>query len=169
MFGRLIRFHNHKQVMVTLHLVKTGRHAVQRHLIIVPWERDNVLGGSSPLAGGRSHTHSEWLLNAFGHDSIVNHYQFVFFNNSFFCAKQEIDFRIMKRKAMHFFYSNAKSKLGGGEQTQDETRQRGEDATHINMVDIRSRLPFATSLCNSEDHIGNKWKLQISIWLVVRI
>ena len=59
MFGRLIRFHNHKQVMVTLHLVKTGRHAVQRHLIIVPWERDNVLGGSSPLAGGRSHTHSE--------------------------------------------------------------------------------------------------------------
>jgi hypothetical protein len=59
MFGRLIRFHNHKQVMVTLHLVKTGRHADQRHLIIVPWERDNVLGGSSPLSGGRSHTHSE--------------------------------------------------------------------------------------------------------------
>ena len=94
-------------------------------------------------------------MNALGHDSIVNHYQFVFFNNSFFCAKQEIDSRIMKRKRC-IFYSNAKSKLGGGEQTQDETRQRGEDATHINMVDIRSRLPFATSLCNSEDHIGNK-------------
>lgn len=114
MFGRLIRFHNHKQVMVTLHLVKTGRHAVQRHLIIVPWERDNVLGGSSPLAGGRSHTHSEWLLNAFGHDSIVNHYQFVFFNNSFFCAKQEIDFRIMKRKAMHFFTATRNQNWGGG-------------------------------------------------------
>jgi hypothetical protein len=57
---------------------------------------------------------------------------------------------------MHFFTATRNQNWGGGEQTQDETRQRGEDATHINMVDIRSRLPFATSLCNSEDHIGNK-------------
>lgn len=56
---------------------------------------------------------------------------------------------------MHFLQQR-EIKIGGGEQTQDETKQRGEDATHINMVDIRSRLPFATSLCNSEDHIGNK-------------
>ena len=56
---------------------------------------------------------------------------------------------------MHFFTAT-RNQNWGGEQTQDETRQRGEDATHINMVDIRSRLPFATSLCNSEDHIGNK-------------
>jgi len=61
----------------------------------------------------------------------------------------------MKKKAMHFLQQR-EIKIGGGEQTQDETRQRGEDATHINMVDIRSRLPFATSLCNSEDHIGSK-------------
>lgn len=168
MFGRLIRFHNHKQVMVTLHLVKTGRHAVQRHLIIVPWERDNVLGGSSPLAGGRSHTHSEWLLNAFGHDSIVNHYQFVFFNNSFF-LRETRNWLSHNEKESDAFFTATRNQNWGGEQTQDETRQRGEDATHINMVDIRSRLPFATSLCNSEDHIGNKWKLQISIWLVVRI
>jgi hypothetical protein len=95
-------------------------------------------------------------MNALGHDSIVNHYQFVFFNNSFFCAKQEIDFRTMEKKAMHFFYSNAKSKLGGGSKPKMKQGKGGEDATHINMVDIRSRLPFATSLCNSEDHIGSK-------------
>jgi hypothetical protein len=54
----------------------------------------------------------------------VNHYQFVFFNNSFFCAKQEIDSRIMKKKAMQFFTAT-RNQNGGGEQTQDETRQRG--------------------------------------------
>jgi hypothetical protein len=32
----------------------------------------------------------------------------------------------------------------------------GKDATHINMVGIRSRLPFAKSLCNSEEHIEDK-------------
>jgi len=51
-------------------------------------------------------------MNALGHDSIVNHYQFVFFNNSF-CAKQEIDSRRMKKKAMHFLQQR-EIKIGGG-------------------------------------------------------
>jgi hypothetical protein len=63
-------------------------------------------------------------MNALGHDSIVNHYQFVFFNNSF-CAKQEIDSRRMKKKAMHFLQQREIKIGGGGEQTQDEIRQRG--------------------------------------------
>lgn len=57
---------------------------------------------------------------------------------------------------MHFLQQREIKIGGGGSKPKMKQGKGGEDATHINMVDIRSRLPFATSLCNSEDHIGNK-------------
>jgi hypothetical protein len=58
---------------------------------------------------------------------------------------------------MHFFIATRNQNWGGGGANPKMKQGKGgKDATHINMVSIRSRLPFVTSLCNSEDHIGDK-------------